>query len=270
MIPPATKRCYVAIDDPDAMDQDRSAMTTRDGIIKVRPVLFCAPVFWTSEFWSESTHDWCWVRAETPLGQKPWADVDVSLDVTLGQVFAEACDAWRIAAGPDLLKRGGTREQQFVRFAFVQPDRDADGVDARRGYRWPRTLPIARENGTIEQVPALEITYRELLASSLLGLLEGDVTRPYVHPVIPQGPAGDFVEPLRLTLEAIRAAYTGVDHRFGVAAHTIIRLVDASLPTAERNSNEVVDEGVRIAAVFAFGKWLRKRLRHRHGRDKDE
>lgn len=58
-------------------------MTTRDGIIKIRPVLFCAPVFWTSEFWSESTHDWDWVSAETPLGKKPWAEDEVSLDVTL-------------------------------------------------------------------------------------------------------------------------------------------------------------------------------------------
>ena len=251
-------------------------MATRDGIIKVRPVLFCAPVFWMREFWSESTHDWDWVRAETPLGQRPWVELEVSLDVTLGQVFAEACDAWRITAGPDMAEQRTTREQQFVRFAFVQPDRDARGVDAQEGYRWPSTLPVARENGTIEQVPALEITYLELLASSLLGLLKGDVTQPYVHPVIPQGPAGDLVEPLRLTLEAIRAAYTQIDHRFGLAVHTI-RLVDASRPDAERIASKTVDDGEKIGdaiasfgSIFALGKWLLKKLRRRQARNRDE
>jgi hypothetical protein len=31
-------------------------MTTASGTIRVRPVLFCAAVFWTREFWSNSTH----------------------------------------------------------------------------------------------------------------------------------------------------------------------------------------------------------------------
>ena len=64
------------------------------GTIRVAPVLFCAPVFWEREYWSEAAHAWDWVRPETPLDQKPFAEIEVSLDVTLGEVFAAACDAW--------------------------------------------------------------------------------------------------------------------------------------------------------------------------------
>jgi hypothetical protein len=34
-------------------------------------------------------------------------------------------------------------------------------------------LPIARENGSVELVQGTEISFRELLASSSLGLIEG-------------------------------------------------------------------------------------------------
>ena len=95
-------------------------MTGPKGIIRVTPVLFCAPVFWTREFWAESAHAWDWVRAETPLNEKPCVELEVSLDVTLGEVFAVACDAWGIQPGRDLLEAGGARADHFLRFAFVR------------------------------------------------------------------------------------------------------------------------------------------------------
>jgi len=228
----------------------------------VSPVLFCAAVFWEREYWSESTHAWDWVKAETPLDAKPWADLKVSLDVTLGEVFDAACDAWGIRAGADLLKHGGTRAGQFVRFAFVRADPDAAGVDVHEVYNWPSVLPVARASGTVELVPALEITYRELLTSSSLGLLEGDVTRPYVHPVIPQGDSAPAIEAARLTVEAIRTAYGAVDDAVGYAEHTI-RLLRASLPEIHRVADEGVDEGIRVGAVLAFLGWLRRKVRRR-------
>jgi hypothetical protein len=194
----------------------------------VTPVLFCAPVFWTPEFWLQSARGWDWVQPETPFDEKPWADFEISLDVTLGEVFDVACDAWGIQAGPDLLEQSGTRAYQFVRFAFVRSDQ-ASARDAEDRYEWPSALPVARENGRVELVPALEITYRELLASSSLGLVEGDVTRPYVDPVIPQGETERVIEVARLTIEAIRAAYGAADDALGYADHTI-RLIRASLP----------------------------------------
>jgi hypothetical protein len=109
----------------------------------------------------------------------------------------------------------------------------------------------------VEQVPGLRITFRELLVSSSLGLLEGDVTRPYVHPVIPQGDPGTLIVVGKLTAHAIHAAYGALDARFGAVEHTI-RPLASSLPTAVHTTDEVVDDGVRVAAVVAFVRWLRR------------
>jgi len=106
------------------------------------------------------------VTAETPLDEKPQAELEISLDVTLGEIFDAACDAWAIEAGPDLLKYGGTRAQQFVRFAFVRPDRDAAGVDVQEGYRWPSVLPVARENRGVAERSLLRAAVRRSAAST--------------------------------------------------------------------------------------------------------
>jgi hypothetical protein len=230
--------------------------------IRVRPVLFCAAVFWTPDFWSKSTHAWDWVQAETPLDEKPWAELEISVDVTLREVLEAACDAWGIEAGPDLVKHGGTRASQFVRIAFVRPERDVDGVHAQEAYRWPSVQPLARANGTVESVPALDLPYRDLLASSQLNLIAGDVTRPYVHPVIPQGDAGTVIEIAKLTAEAVRAAYGAVDASVGYAEHTI-RLIRSSVPEVHRTADAVVDEGIRVGFIITLVHWLRGRVRRR-------
>jgi hypothetical protein len=234
------------------------------GLIRVRPVLFCAPVFWTPDFWTKETHRWDWVDPQTPLDEKPWAELEISLDVTLGEVMEAACDAWGIESGRDQRERGFERQQQFVRFAFVSEATDAEGVEPGVGYRWPWSLPIAAEDGTVGQRPAKEVTYRELLAASELGLIEGDVTRPYVHPVPPQGEPGALIEAGRLTLQAIRAVYQGIDDSIGYAEHTL-HLIRASAPRIDRavnrTVNPIIDEGVRIAAVAGFVRWLRRKRR---------
>ncbi len=229
--------------------------------ILVKPVLFCAPVFWGREFWAESAHSLDWVKAETPLADKPSVQVEVPVDGTMGEVFAIACDEWGLRAGPDLVKRGGTRESNFVRFAFVRPEVDAVGLSPQDGHRWPSSLPIARQDGTVEKVPGLQITFRELLASSSLGLLEGDVTRPYVHPVIPQGDPGTLIVVGKLTAHAIHAAYGALDARFGVVEHTI-RPVISSVPTVEHTANKVLDEAGRLALIYGGYKWVRERAKN--------
>jgi len=240
-------------------------VTFKHGTILVKPVLFCAPVFWTTEFWSPPTHAWDWVAPETPLAEKPWVELEVSLDVKLGEVFEAACDAWGITAGPDLVRYEGTRSQQFQHFAFVRSEEDAQGLDATTGSRWPTALPVARQSGSVEVVPALGVSYRELLASSALELIRGDVKRPYVHPVMPQGEPGQALEVLRVTADAIKAAYAGVDDAVGYAEHTI-RLVRASFPEMHRKADAVVDEGIRIGAVLGFAEWLRRKRRRRRSR----
>jgi hypothetical protein len=205
------------------------------------------------------------VAPKTPLNEKPWAELEISLDVTLGEVIEAACDAWGIERGRDQRELSSDRRDEFFRFAFVREDTDAEGVDQQVAYRWPSDLPIAAEDGSIEQRPAKDITYRELLAASELGLVEGDVTRPYVHPVRPQGDLGVLIEAGRLTLEAIRAVYAGIDDSIGYAEHTI-RIIRASAPGVNRTADHVIDEGVRIAAVVAFARWL-WRLRRSRRRD---
>jgi hypothetical protein len=174
-----------------------------------------------------------------------------------------------IERGPDQTRYGGDRREEFCRFAFVR-QRDADGVDRQVGYGWPWSLPIAKEDGSVGQRAAMDITYRELLAASELGLIEGDVTRPYVHPVRPQGDAGRLIEVGRLTLDAIRAVYAGIDDSIGYAEHTI-RLIRASAPRLDhainRTINPVIDEGIRIGAVVTFGAWLHRKLPRRGRRD---
>jgi hypothetical protein len=232
-----------------------------DGIIVVRPVLVQAPVFWEPEWWSPSSHALDEVHPEMPLDEKPFAELEISLDVTLQEVFEAACDAWNLKAGPDLKKYGGELSNEFQRFAFVHPDRDTGGIEQNEVYGWPSRLPIARESGAIESISPLQVTYRELLASSEVGLLDGDVTRPYVDPVRPQG-SGQLVELAHLAVRAVRDAYAAVDDSVGYAEHTI-RLIRASLPETHRVTDRVIDEGVRIGAVVAFVRWIRRKLRHR-------
>jgi hypothetical protein len=234
------------------------------GTILVEPVLFCSPVFFTPDWWSEGTHAWDWVRPETPLVDKPVVELDVSLDVTLGEVIEAACEVWRILPGRGMEKYSATRRDEFFRFGFVDARRDADGGDEQWGYQLPSELQIARETGAIESVPAMEVTYRELLASSSLGVLEDDVTRPYVHPVRPQGDAGLAVEVGRLTVEAIRAAYAYLDQTIGSAPHTI-RVVGSELPRTRDVADQVVDEGVRVAFLLGLTKWCWNKLRSRGG-----
>jgi hypothetical protein len=113
------------------------------------------------------------------------------------------------------------------------------------------------------------VTYRELLASSSLGLIEGDVRRPYVDPVIPQGELETSVELVRQTVDALRAAYDGVDENVrGYAEHTV-RLIRASLPDAHRVGGEVVDDAVRVAFLVAAYRWIRKKLRRQRPEDPD-
>lgn len=232
-----------------------------NGTIVVEPVLFCAPVFWTHEFWEESAHAMDWVRPETRLDDRPRAEIEVSLGVTLGEVLGVACDAWGLRLGPDNVQRGMTLAQnECARFAFVRPDRDAAGLTGADGLRWPSTLPVAREDGTVVQAPGLSVSFRELLASSDLGLIEGEITSPYVHPVRPQGDPALVGAVVHLTVQAIHAAYAAVDARVGVAEH-VVRLVASSAPTVKHTSDQVIDEGERAVLAAASVGWLRRRWR---------
>lgn len=227
-------------------------------------MLIAAPVPWTPDFWADSANAWGWVTPETPLDAKPWAELEVSLDVTLVEVCEAACEAWGIKLGNPRYET--TLRNQFQRFAFVRRS-DEDGVAEQRRYEWPDKLPIAREDGTVELVFGGDVTYRELLASSSLGLIEGDVRRPYVDPVIPQGELETAVELTRHTVEAIRAAYSGVEETASSYAEHTLRLIRASFPDTHRVAGEVVDDAVRVFFLVGAYRWLRKKLRRQPPQD---
>ena len=124
------------------------------------------------------------VAAETPLGEKPWAEFEVSLDVTLGEVCVAACEAWGITLGDPSYET--TLAQQFHRFAFVKPGEE-DGLPDQLRYEWPPELPIAQETGAVERVFGGEVTYRALLASSELGLIGATFASLTSIRFIPQG-----------------------------------------------------------------------------------
>lgn len=238
------------------------AMKLSDSLL-VTPVLFCAPVFWTKDYWSEETHDWDWVTPETPLIEKPTAVFQVSIDVTVGDVLEAACDSWGITPGPGMLRLGATRRSEFWRFAFVQEDHDKDGVDRQTGYKWPAMLPVVQSDGTITRSKGTEVSFRELIVSSTLGLVTGDILRPYVHPVRPQG-TGDVVTQLtKITAEDARAAFALVDSVGHRAIHSL-EFIRATLPRVNRDVDNVLDEVGRINLVSDGLKKIRKKKgRHR-------
>ena len=240
-------------------------MSPNTKTVIVFPVLFSAPVYWERHYWADSAHQWDWVQASTPLADRPSLEVEVSGDVTLGDVFDAACDAWGIVPGPDQLKyEGSERRHEFCRFAFVRADRDADGIDPQEGYQWPSRLQVSRLNGAVELVRALDITIAELIVSASLGLIEGDPLRPYVYPVRPQGVGGITPEIVHVATEAIRAAYRALEGLTDGAEH-VVRLVSVRAPELNERANEVIDEGVRIGAVIALARWLHAKV---HGRQK--
>lgn len=223
--------------------------------VTVTAVLAHAPVFWTPQYWQPSAQQWDGVMPETPLADRPVAVLQVGIDSTLREVWSAACDAWDIHEGPDQIARGRTREREFRRVAFVDEQRDAQGADV---YSWGNQLNVARADGTVEKADAFDLTYRELLVASELDLIDGDITRPYVTPVIPQGDVGLLIEAARLTVEVIRAAYNMLPQETARFVH----LVSTTAPEAKKVYDEVSDE---VGRPFTwYGLWeLSRRLKNR-------
>ncbi len=76
---------------------------------------------------------------------------------------------------------------------------DEDGFDVQASYEWGDHLPVAGLDGTVTYRHFTDTTYEELLASTRLNLIQGDVTRPYICPSLPQGDPAQIVEGLRVT-----------------------------------------------------------------------
>ena len=233
-------------------------MSTEVEPIRLIPVLIHAPVFWLKHYWSESTHQWDEIRPSTPLAARPFAEIDAGLDATLGDILVAACDALQILPGPDM-GDASKRRQELYRFAFVEEEADKDGIDSGVVYAWPSRLPVPISDGTISEVPGKEVTVRQLLAASELGLIRGDVRRPYLFPVTPQGAGQVVVELAKIAPEIVRSILTAVKGQEG----ELIRVV-RTFPADLRHANSYVSanpiqSGAAVLASKGLWKMFRKR-----------
>jgi hypothetical protein len=211
--------------------------------ITIRVALAYSPTWYEPEFWS--THKYDSINSDDPYGAKPYVSFEVELDDTLSSIIDRAGTDLGLLPGPSQQGRDRTHLSECLsRVGFFEQSDDLT-FDMQRVYAWPSGLPVALNDGAIEVKPWQEVTLRELLVSSKLGLIEGDVLRPYICPSMRQGIGPEEVEFARLTSEAVRAAYH-------------------ALPAAR----ETVDDIVRV--TFLVGGWraMMKRLWRRNENDK--
>lgn len=218
--------------------------------LSVTVALATAPGWYEPEgFWS--THRYDGVIAEAPYREKPKIELTAGYGETLGEVIDRAGKKLGLAPGPRFDEYDIHRLSQHVAYmGFYRPEDEAGAVPQRFGG-WPTLLPVATLDGSVELRPWQEITYRDLLVSSKLGLVEGDVRRPYVHGGRPQGDLHNLVEAGRLTSEIVRATYDTVP-----------------------KGRDFVDDAMRVVFVYtglarAF-RWRRARSRARTDRKRLE
>lgn len=126
----------------------------------------------------------------------------------------------------------------------------------------PWTLQIALPDGSITERAAPEVTYRGLLVASSLGLVEADVTRPYLALRRPQGLFPLDAQALHLTYELVRAAYHALPAATD-AARDAFHDLQASLPAYLEYTGVAMTTGWWIGRFRAVRDWW---LRHRRSR----
>lgn len=178
---------------------------TGDGRLIVTVTLATPPVWYEPDYWN--THEFDTFDPVAPYASKPQVTLTSRYDETLGEVIDRASVCLGLALGPAHEKYLTDRVSKWLsRIGFYRPE-DDKAFDVHRMYGWPDLLPIARVTGKVETIPWQEATYRELIVSSNLGLIEGDVLRPYISGSMPQGSAHEAVEAAKLTVDAVRHAY---------------------------------------------------------------
>jgi hypothetical protein len=231
--------------------------------VRIRPVLYFAPVFWETDYWSESTHRWDHIAPSTPLDERPSAELEAGLDSPLIKVLEAACDEWEILPGAGMLKHGYGRSVEIVRFAFVEADADRDGIPEAMGYGWPNKLPAPNPDGSISMVWGRDISVRQLLASKQLGLLRGDVTRPYVFPVRPQGGGAVLRELGPIAPDLVRAVLASIRGLEGDSVRAV-HVASTGMHLADQYiSGHPVESGAAAFAARQTQKRLFRRFRRK-------
>jgi len=229
--------------------------------VRITPVLIHAPVFWLEHYWSESTHQWDGVGPITPLAARPYVEMEVGLEATLGDILDRACEALDILPGPDMARNRSTRRGEIVRFAFVEEEADSEGIDSGTVYSWPSRLRIPEVDGTISEVFGQDVTVRQLLAAGQLGLIHGDVTRPYLFPVIPQGSGQVVTDIATIAPEIVRAAMSAIRGLDG----ELIRVVSA-FPKELRHADAYAStHPIEAASIATASGNLWKKFKKKRG-----
>ncbi|MHB1209873.1 MAG: hypothetical protein ACYC1I_09240 [Acidimicrobiales bacterium] len=183
--------------------------------------------------------------------------MEVGLDATLGDILEKACDELGILPGPDMIQLGATRRSEITRFAFVEEEADRNGIDAQVGYQWPSRLTVPCADGSISLIHGRDATMRQLLAASDLGLISGDVSRPYLFPVVPQGTGQVIADLGQIVPEVVRAALAAVQGMEGVLIRTV-----QSAPGALHDADRYVSEHpIETASGVAGLRWLRSKIK---------
>lgn len=215
------------------------------------------PTWYGEDWWSKSSHAYDYLGHEDrPYSELPKTTVLASLEDKLGAIYDRAGAALGIAPGPDGMRVLGSKDAPATlsvltfHVGFYRPS-DAHAFDIRYSYHWKRRVPVADLDGSVHELPFEDVTYRQLLASQKLGLIEGDVTRPYICPSMPQGDVPALAHATHVAVEAAKAVYAGL----GVAARHADGL--------EQAARERTDDAQRIGFwVMLFGA-LRRRQKDR-------
>lgn len=222
------------------------------GFVDVSVVIHCSTTWLYPEQWG--THEWDDVDATLPADAKPLRVVHAPLDATLESVLQRAARDFGLAPPPDSPERA--RAPISPRIGFVSPG-DDHGHDDRTNLDWPTEIPVAQPDGTVVLRTAHQLTYRELVVASALGLVEGDVLSPYLIPRQPQGFAPIEPEAIRLAAEAVRAAYDSLP----AATHEAARLLEEFRALVLPRERDVLDEVGRDLLLWQGFRAVRRKLR---------
>lgn len=225
--------------------------------ISITAAVAYAPAWYGSEWWSDSTHLYDTLGyGDDPYSAMPKTLLTATLDETLGSVFDRAGDALGIGPGAEGMRVMGedneppTLSVLTFHVGFHRPS-DEERFDLEHAHRWRRQVLVANTDGTVRLVSFKEVTYRQLLASQRLALIDGDVTRPYICPSMPQGNAPALAHAAVVSIEAAKAAYVGLE----VAAR--------HAGDAGRLGKEAVDDAQRFWFLGVVAEAVRRRLRKR-------
>lgn len=221
---------------------------SQEDSLAVTVALAYGPTWYTLGWWSPSSHEHDHLGHESvPWSDMPQAVVNASPDDTLAVVLDRAGEALGIEPGPDAFKHappGHSRmglASMLWHIGFYRPA-DEDGFNIPESYRWKNCLPVADVAGNVTYHPCQQITYRQLIVSERLGVIDGDVMRPYICPSMPQGDIQGITEVARVTAEVAKLAWEGAD---------------IAVDQARQHANDIQLTALGLGAV----KWASKKLR---------